>query len=341
LDFAGMMCRSSYSLFLGVLSVNASAQRRRAFTLVELLVVIAIIGILVALLLPAIQAAREAARRAQCNNRLKQIGLALHNYHDTMRRLPFSTMCQINGGAPGNHTNRRISWYHLILPYVEQAGYYEQLRPLIIESPDGTAFPGGWVTPPNDAANVIVETFMCPSDPVSPKIVNQGFHGNYVPCHGSTDAGTGYPASNGIMYPLSKTKLTDVKDGTANTILLGELRLQRDGLAALGAGNVSCGSPHDLRGRYHNTYHGNSTFTTLRAPNTPVGDTCQYGTGTPDVPVRACVGSNEEIHARSWHPGGVQVTLVDASVRFISDAVDQALFQALGTINGGESVTPP
>jgi type II secretory pathway pseudopilin PulG len=300
---------------------------------VELLVVIAIIGILVALLLPAIQAAREAARRTQCNNRLKQIALALHNYNDSLGRLPFSTMCQINAGAPGLSPNQRISWFHLILPYVEQQGYYEEIRPLIME---GAAFPGGIAQ-----ANVVIDTFMCPSDPVGPKTVNQGFHGNYLPCHGSTDAGSGYPASNGIMYPLSRTRLTDIIDGTSNTVMFGEIRLQRDGLAASGVGNVICGSPHDLRGRYHNTYHGNSTFTTMRAPNTPVGDTSQYCVGTENVPCRACVSANEEIHARSWHPGGVQVALADASVRFIDDNIDQAVFQAIGTREGRESVDLP
>jgi prepilin-type N-terminal cleavage/methylation domain-containing protein len=303
------------------------SRRSAAFTLVELLVVIAIIGILVALLLPAIQSAREAARRTQCNNRLKQIAVALHNYHDSLGRLPFATICYINGTSPGQSGNSRQSWFHLILPYVEQRSYYETILPRI----ETNQFPGGW-----PEATVVIDTFMCPSDPVSPKTVNQGFHGNYLPCHGSTDAGSGAGVTNGIFYPLSKTRFADITDGTAFTVMLGEIRLQTDGVAAAGPGNVVCGSPHDLRGRYHNTYHGNATFTTMRSPNTPVGDSCQYCAGTPNVPCRACVGSNEEIHARSWHPGGVQVALADASVQFISDSIDQAVFQALGTRNGGE-----
>lgn len=303
--------------------------RKSGFTLVELLVVIAIIGILVALLLPAIQAAREAARRTQCNNHEKQIALALHNYHDTVGRFPFATICYINGPSPGQSTNARQSWYHMILPYVEQAPYYDQIRPRI----ENNEFPGGW-----PEATVVVETFMCPSDAVNPKTTNQGFHGNYVPCHGSGNAGSGAGVTDGIFYPLSRTKLTDIKDGTSNTVMLGEIRLQRDGTAAEGVGNVVCGSPHDLRGRYHNTYHGNATFTTMRSPNTPVGDTSQYCAGTSKVPCRACVSSNEEIHARSWHPGGVQVALADGSVRFVSDNIDQAVFQAIGTREGAEAV---
>jgi prepilin-type N-terminal cleavage/methylation domain-containing protein len=304
-------------------------RKRFGFTLVELLVVIAIIGILVALLLPAIQAAREAARRTQCNNRLKQIALALHNYHDTIGRLPFATICYINGASPGQSTNSRQSWYHMILPFVEQAAYYEEIRPRI----ETNQFPGGW-----PEASVIIDGFMCPSDPVGPKTVNQGFHGNYLPCHGSGTAGSGAGITDGIFYPLSKTKLTDITDGTSNTVMLGEIRLQRDGIPAEGIGNVVCGSPHDLRGRYHNTFHGNATFTTMRSPNTPVGDACQYCAGTTNVPCRACVSSNEEIHARSWHAGGVQAALADGSVRFISDNINQATFQALGTRSGGEAV---
>jgi prepilin-type N-terminal cleavage/methylation domain-containing protein len=305
--------------------------RRSGFTLVEVLVVIAIIGILVALLLPAIQAAREAARRTQCNNRLKQIAVGLHNYHDTIGRLPFATVCNINGADPGHggNGNARQSWFHMIMPYVEQQAYYDEIKPLI----EARSFPGGW----NPQAFVIIDTFMCPSDPVNPKTTNQGFHGNYIPCHGSTDAGSGAGVTNGMFYPRSRTRLTDILDGTTNTVMLGEIRLQIDGITvAEGVGNVICNQPHDLRGRYHNTYHGNATFTTMRSPNTPVGDTSQYCAGTTKVPCRAC-NTNAEIHARSWHPGGVQVALGDASVRFIGDSIDQVVFQAMGTIAGGEA----
>jgi len=309
--------------------MTRSNRRQNAFTLVELLVVIAIIGILVALLLPAIQSAREAARRTQCNNHFKQIALSLHNYHDTIGRLPFATICNINAAGPGQSSNSRQSWFHLILPFVEQATYYEEIRPRI----ETNQFPGGW-----PEATVVIETFMCPSDPVGPKTTNQGFHGNYVPCHGSSHTGSGDGITNGIFYPRSKTRLTDITDGTSNTVMLGEIRLQADGTAAEGPGNVVCGSPHDLRGRYHNTYHANATFTTMRSPNTPVGDATQYCAGTTKVPCRACVSSNGEIHARSWHAGGVQIALADASVRFITDNIDQTVFQAIGTRDGGEAV---
>jgi prepilin-type N-terminal cleavage/methylation domain-containing protein/prepilin-type processing-associated H-X9-DG protein len=303
--------------------------RRSAFTLVELLVVIAIIGILVALLLPAIQAAREAARRTQCNNRMKQVALALHNYHDTIGRFPFATVCNIDGGAPGMSTNARQSWFHMILPFVEQTAYYDLIVPRI----EAQQFPGGW--PEN---TVVIDTFMCPSDPLNPKTVQQGFHGNILPCHGSSHAGSGTGQTNGMFYPRSKTRIRDVTDGTSNTVMLGEIRLQADSIAAQGVGNVVCGSTHDLRGRYHNTYHGNATFTTMRSPNTPVGDRTQYCNGTPQVPCRECATTNGEIHARSWHPGGVHVAMADGSIRFIGDSIDQAAFQALGTRAGGEAV---
>ena len=309
--------------------MSLTHHRRSAFTLVELLVVIAIIGILVALLLPAIQSAREAARRTQCNNHMKQIALALHNYHDTLKRLPFATVCNINGGAPGMSTNARQSWYHMILPFVEQSAYYEEIVPRI----QAQQFPGGW-----PEATVIVAGFMCPSDPVGPKTTQQGFHGNYVPCHGSSHTGSGAGVTNGMFYPRSKTRMRDVTDGTSNTVMLGEIRLQADSIAAEGPGNVVCGGTHDLRGRYHNTYHGNATFTTMRAPNTPVGDRTQYCNGTSKVPCRECANNNGEIHTRSWHAGGVQVSLADASVRFISDSINQSVFQALGTMSGGEAV---
>ena len=308
--------------------------RRSGFTLIELLVVIAIIAILIALLLPAVQQAREAARRTQCKNKMKQIALALHNYHDSVGVMPFSTICRINGGHPGSSTNARQSWFHMILPYVEQDNLFEAMQIKI----EAEQFPGSW----NPEASVIVDTFMCPTDPLNPKTTQQGFHGNYIPCHGASDAGSGngVPPQNlrGMFYPLSKTKLTDVKDGTSNTIMLGEIRLQEDSVPASGTGNVVCGGTHDLRGRYHNTYHGNSTFTTMRSPNTPVGDATQYCNGTEDVPCRECRTNNGEIHARSWHAGGIQAAMGDGSVRFFSDNINQATFQALGTMRGKEVV---
>ncbi|QDS96682.1 hypothetical protein FF011L_54940 [Roseimaritima multifibrata] len=308
------------------------SRARAGFTLVELLVVIAIIGVLVGLLLPAVQAAREAARRMQCSNNFKQLGIAMHNYHDTLQTLPPPTMCTINAGFAGESSNYRASWYHMILPYVEQPGLYEIYK----RRNENNEFPGGW-----PEATTVVAGFMCPSDPVTEKTTQQGFHGNYLPCHGSSHTGSGAGVTNGIFYPRSKTRLTDIKDGTSNTIMMGEIRLQLDSIAAEGVGNVVCGGTHDLRGRYHNTRHGNATFTTMRGPNTLVGDKTQYCNGNPKVPCRECSSSNGEIHSRSWHPSGAMVGLADGSVRFISETIDQTIFQAAGTMIGSESLQLP
>jgi len=303
---------------------------RRGFTLIELLVVIAIIAILIALLLPAVQQAREAARRSQCKNNLKQLALGLHNYHDTFTKFPFGTITRINGPAPAPGTsNTRQNWFHMILPYVEQAPLYNAIQPRI----QANQFPGGW-----PEATQIIPTFMCPSDPNNPKTTQQGFHGNYLTVHGSSHSGANntFAKTNGMFYPLSATTLSKVKDGTSNTAMIGEIKIQEDSIAASGAGNVVCGGTHDLRGRYHNGYHGNITVTTLRPPNTPVGDKAQYCNGTEEVPCRACGGGTVEQHMRSWHVGGCQVALADGSVRFISENIDTATFQGLGTIRGRE-----
>jgi len=297
------------------------------FTLIELLVVIAIIGVLVGLLLPAVQTAREAARRSNCQNNMKQIALGLLNYHESQGAFPFATICNINGAAPGYGGGARQSWFHLLLPYVEEKPLYDKIKPRI----DAQQFPGGW-----PEATTIVSSFMCPSDPQNPKVSQQGFHGNYVPCNGSSHTGSGSGQTNGMFYPRSATQMRDITDGSSKTVMLGEIRLQADAVAASGAGNVVCGGTHDLRGRYHNTYHGNAAFTTLRSPNTPVGDRAQYCNGTPDVPCRACASSNLEMHARSWHPGGVEVGMADGSVRFVSDGIEATVFQEVGTRAGGE-----
>ena len=188
---------------------TALKNRQRGFTLIELLVVIAIIAILIALLLPAVQQAREAARRSQCKNNLKQIGLAMHNYHDTHRVFP-------PGWVQGTSTGTvNWGWSTYILPFVDQAPLYNTL------SPNGTAMAGA-------SGNLIklISVYTCPSDPGA---VQNGSYGNY--------AKNNYPASKEICLQDSSTKIRDITDGTSNTYLVGERArvYQSNGLKSAGA----------------------------------------------------------------------------------------------------------
>ncbi|MBA2113539.1 hypothetical protein HOV93_06880 [Planctomycetes bacterium FF15] len=302
--------------------------------MVELLVVIAIIGVLIALLLPAVQQAREAARRMSCTNNMKQLALAFHNYHDTFQRFPMATNCNINALDPGHSSNRRVSFFHLIMPFIEQTAYYDEIMPRI----EADTFPGSW---PESVRNIVFDAFVCPSEPLGDKVEQQGFHGTYLVCNGSSHTGSGAHQSDGIFYPRNNTGFEDITDGSSNTAMLGEIRLQADHATASGTGNVVCGSTHDLRGRYHNPYHGNIYFTTLRAPNTEVGDVLQYCNGTENAPCRQCSSSNMETHIRSYHPGGGHIALADGSIRFIPETVSQTVFQAIGSRNGSEVFQMP
>lgn len=313
----------------------------RGFTLVELLVVIAIIAVLIGLLLPAVQAARSAARRSACLNNLKQVGLGLLNHHDSKSRFPPSTNCDVNAGDPTSlnadgsiNTNDRYSWFHLVVPYMEQDALGDQFAAQIARRGHMMGTPQG---------EAVVSTFMCPEDPVNPKVGNpkasgQGFHGNYLTCHGSSHTGSGNMsnAANGIFFSRSRITMRDITDGVSKTVMLGEIRLVADAVPAEGPGNVLCGGVHDLRGRYHNPFHGNVTVSTMRPPNTTVGDALTYCNGTSQVPCRSCVSSNLETHARSWHPGGAMVGFADGSLRFIGDGIQPAVFQAMGSRAGGE-----
>ncbi len=314
-------------------------RRRSAFTLVELLVVIAIIGILVALLLPAVQSARAAARRMQCSNNVKQLGLALHNYHTANSNFPAAQYIQIDSkqaGAPTPDDWVRWSWYAAMLPYVEQQNmadvYAEHLS-----APRTGSF--SYTNLPEKTA--VAPTFMCPSDPANPKVHNgstlanaQGFHGNYVLGAGDgffNEGGHAESANlNGIFYVGSQTTIGDIKDGTTNTLMISEIILVKDGAIASGQ--------EDIRRRYHNVAHAGALFSTKYPPNTSQPDRHNYCLTTVEEAPCTPTGTDVIVSARSYHPGGVLVGLGDGSVRFLSENIDITIYNSLGTRAGKEVI---
>ncbi|MFI4874906.1 MAG: DUF1559 domain-containing protein [Blastopirellula sp. JB062] len=297
----------------------ACKEKRRGFTLVELLVVIAIIGVLIALLLPAVQQAREAARRMQCGNILKQLGLAMHNYHDTYGQFPYAQYNDVRGNR--SHPNR-ATWYPTVLPYIEQVALYDRFAPFF-----GYKAATEWDT--LEIRQTVVETMVCPSDPHGGKQGIQGLQGNYVVSAGSTVFEDGGTNLDGIFYVRSKSNLADVIDGTSNTLMIGEL---------LQSPAVLEGSERDLTANYFNGYDMESAFSSYQGPNTSAADVA-YGGGCGSIPQSPCVddsGQTSVSYARSMHPGGAQFTRADASVAFIADTVDLVTFRNLGARNDGK-----
>jgi prepilin-type N-terminal cleavage/methylation domain-containing protein len=330
--------------------------RKRAFTLVELLVVIAIIGVLVALLLPAVQAAREAARRTTCKNNLRQLGLAAMLFEDANGHFPHGTYNYIDSTfytpppygthdgrsqGSGPHTQDRRCWMHDLLAFQEETAQYDAFVTHMNTGASALAF---------KLMDNIIPVGMCPSDPISPKIhtfwggltpdlINQGFSGNYVGCAGSTYFNAierGSPIStleasaqlNGMMFAVSKVEVGDISDGTSKTLLLSELILVEDT------------DSHDIRGRYHNPGHGGVLFTTLYPPNTTVPDQFNWCANVPP-PQAPCVwtGTNMHVSARSYHEGNVHACRADGSVDSINDGVDLVVYNAMGSRNGEETVS--
>ena len=295
--------------------------RRTGFTLVELLVVIAIIGVLVGLLLPAVQAAREAARRMSCSNNLKQIGLAMHNYHDTFGRFPAGR----SGCCFG-------TWQVLILPMVEQGNVSD-----LYVNWGGTDATGPRYGGEPNKTNVTSRrfaAFTCPSDQENAPLSGITNH-NYAVNYGNT----GYAQQanlNGVIFgqaPFSldqnkKLGFKTMTDGTSNTLLVAEVRQ---------------GQGRDLRGF---TWWGDATgMTTYLTPNSPLPDriySASYCNPIPGMPCEVSTTTNPTMFgSRSLHPGGVQVTLGDGSVRFVAESVDLAIWRAMGTAQGGETFELP
>lgn len=313
---------------------------RKAFTLIELLVVIAIIAILIALLLPAVQQAREAARRTQCKNNLKQMGLALHNYHDTYLVFPYGGL---GYGTPGRYYG---NWKHFILPYIDQAPLYNQFAPYF-------GWPGSVYTTLNSTLatqHVLpLAAFYCPSEtgdqvgnipasgswPGETMCPTTASRSSYVGSAGAVNAGycasslcngtncpcasnsahfvalnTGDPLAGIFAQSATKVGIRQVKDGTSNTLLAGEVtQAQPSTTSGLGAkwqcifGVWGCGS----------------TVTGINWS----GRTTPY--------------QSSEGFA-SYHTGGAQFLMCDGTVRFISENINLFTFTALGTYAGGETV---
>lgn len=299
--------------------------RRRGFTLIELLVVIAIIAILIAMLLPAVQQAREAARRTQCKNNLKQIGLALHNYHDTYLTFPpgWIGVDPVTRQMAAHHGGSGVGWGTLILPQLDQTPLYNRFD---------------FNVPINAPANkplitTIIPAFVCASDTASQStwsihdesspstVLAELATSNYVAAFGTepTDGCENVPGNapvtaqgqcvgNGSLYHNSRIGLKDIVDGSSSTILVGERKtIPKNGWWSTWSGMVP---------------NGEESFTRIlgsldHVPNHPATHFDDFS---------------------SFHVGGTQFVMADGHVRFVSENIDGRLYKSLGTIQGGETV---
>ena len=290
-------------------------QRQRGFTLVELLVVIAIIGILIALLLPAVQSAREAARRMQCSNNLRQIGLALHGYHESFRSFPPGA----KWGSGSNYTD--LSLHVWLLPYLEQKNTYDNIDPTI------PVYNGV----NRELGKQIASFLLCPSDGRQPYdpfnesyewlttnyvgVMGPGRRSNFVDLE---DSHCGNYSTDGIFYPYSGVRIAHIRDGTSNTFAFGERFYE---LRVWTKGAYYDGSP---------TSHvcvfaaKNIRWAINSDPEATCYRNCSHGV--------TCLFN--DLFFGSRHPGGAHFVMADGSVHFVNETIDLTLYGDMATIAG-------
>ena len=292
-------------------------KNRNAFTLVELLVVIAIIGILIGLLLPAVQQVREAARRIQCSNNIRQIGLAVMNYESAHQQYPPGWITA--DGAPISEPG--WGWSAVILPFMEGQNLHNQLNfDVAIDDPIHEL-----------AIQNVVPTFLCPSE-TGPNVVNLDTHiehehddhddlvahedehehgelwasrSNYSGVFGSIEIEENPAGGNGAFFANSEVTFADILDGTSHTFIIGERTGELGPISWVGV------------------------VPELEEPLSRI-------VGAADHAPNDHEGHFEDF--RSFHPGGINVALADGSAHFISNTIDEGVFKALATIKGGEVV---
>jgi prepilin-type processing-associated H-X9-DG protein len=299
-----------------------------------LLVVIAIIGVLVGLLLPAVQQARESANRAKCQNNLKQLGLALHNHHDVKGRFPMGC----TWAAPTSYySGARSGWNYSLFPYIEQDNLYRML-PTSAGQQQWYPWFSAEATNPNGPTRVTIPTWMCPSDS-GVLFNNQSWGvfslGNYHVFFGGLNLGgatANNPANRAAFSINYGAKFADISDGTSNTMVLGEY------LRSRGASNDQRGMPWGDQPGYGQVY-------TQISPNSTSPDFIYVG-WCDNQPAQnlPCIngdgGPNNHVASRSRHTGGVNVCMGDGSIRFVQNSVDLlTVWRPMATISGGEVVS--
>jgi prepilin-type N-terminal cleavage/methylation domain-containing protein len=332
--------------------LNRQTARSGGFTLVELLVVIAIIGILIALLLPAVQAAREAARRITCASNFRQIGVALHNYHAAHGSFCYGALGQ-NGGRFGQPEWPTIHTY--ILPYIEQNELYEAFEVAL-----GTWVGGRQLRPwysdqfsswPGIVRGHAVPAYLCPSDgrggkAKAPKDAG-GMAGevplfsvNYLGLFSGVNDGTAWAESEHTAFDSRQiavfainrgAKISDITDGTSNTLAMVE---------------YLTGTPNDIRGYPYTNRAGCKFLYTSRTPNTTAPDSllanpmfCTAALNLPEMNLPCyptATETNNTAASRSRHPGGVHGLLCDGSARFFENEIDATLWQTMGWMQDGQ-----
>ncbi len=337
---------------------------KRGFTLIELLVVIAIIAVLIALLLPAVQAAREAARRAQCVNNLKQLGLGLHNYHQSNDKFPIGAACN-QQGTPGCVQWNGMSAQSQMLGYMEQSQIYNSIN-FSVNGP-GSSVPGNvnqtaWLTK--------INTFLCPSDGnAGTAVSNNGLPNinSYCMSYGTTS--NQYSSTSTGLFAYSATYgIRDCIDGTSNTVASGEVLVgdatngngkKTNGVmtaggvitypdcestttALLTADLQACATAYATSGSAFNNSvgslwivgtMGDTLFNTVVPPNST-----QYRFGACKNSGGGWAEGMAYVNSSSNHSGGCNFLMADGSVRFIKSSIGQTVYMNIGTRAGGEVV---